>query len=140
MPGYHLQNIPKGTLGEPSKIYEEFCEFLDAHSQKVSLMEMIELSDLLGASYFYIQKYFSIDDWNQIYQKIFEQYQSQKIIENFQFVNDFYQFYHHLDQIESFYRFFQSIQNYIQKYNFSLLDLWKMNLVTQRAFLEGERT
>jgi hypothetical protein len=31
---YHLVEIPKGEIGEFSKIKEEFLEFEDAHNQK----------------------------------------------------------------------------------------------------------
>lgn len=47
--GYHLQEIEKGVLGEASKIKEEIDEFMDAESQGVSLMSLIELSDVYGA-------------------------------------------------------------------------------------------
>ncbi len=140
MPGYHINHIPKGILGESSKIYEEFCEFVDAHSQQVVVMELIELSDLLGAISFYVQKHFSESDWNQILQKFSQKEKTQKNIEYFQLVNDFYQFYHHLEKIESFYIFSKSISSYIQPYFLSISDLWSMNLITQRAFLNGERS
>jgi hypothetical protein len=48
-PGYHKQNIKKGILGDPSKIREEFEEFMDAVDQEVSVMALVELSDLVGA-------------------------------------------------------------------------------------------
>lgn len=55
MPGYHKRDIEKGTLGEISKIKEEFEEFLDANEQGSRIMELIELSDLVGAITFYVQ-------------------------------------------------------------------------------------
>lgn len=48
-PGYHLGDIPKGVLGEPSKIMEEAHEFMDAYNQNARVMELVELSDMLGA-------------------------------------------------------------------------------------------
>lgn len=48
-PGYHVRSIPKGVLGEPSKILEEADEFRDALEQGVKLMGLIELSDMVGA-------------------------------------------------------------------------------------------
>ena len=48
-PGYHLTPITKGTLGEVSKIQEEFEEFLDATKQDNPLMQLQELSDMIGA-------------------------------------------------------------------------------------------
>lgn len=49
VPGYHLVEIKKGILGTPSKISEEYFEFMDAVSQGNPLMQLIELSDMLGA-------------------------------------------------------------------------------------------
>lgn len=47
--GYHNTEIPKGVLGEFSKIEEEFLEAVDAQLQKNNLMTLLELSDLIGA-------------------------------------------------------------------------------------------
>jgi len=55
--GYHLKNIEKGKLGEPSKIREELEEFLDAVNQECSIMALLELSDLLGAIKAYLEKH-----------------------------------------------------------------------------------
>lgn len=46
---YHLRHIPKGTLGEWSKVEEELDEFLEALEQNAAVMALIELSDLYGA-------------------------------------------------------------------------------------------
>jgi hypothetical protein len=48
-PGYHVRSIAKGVLGEASKVMEEAEEFADAVSQGVSVMALVELSDLYGA-------------------------------------------------------------------------------------------
>jgi phosphoribosyl-ATP pyrophosphohydrolase len=48
-PGYHLRGIEKGILGEPSKIREEAEELIDAYEQDSRVMELVELSDLMGA-------------------------------------------------------------------------------------------
>lgn len=47
--GYHLRNIQKGVLGQPSKIREELEELEDAIEQNVKIMALVELSDLYGA-------------------------------------------------------------------------------------------
>lgn len=47
--GYHLTRIPKGTLGEISKVQEELSEIIDALNQDNKVMALIELSDLIGA-------------------------------------------------------------------------------------------
>lgn len=48
-PGYHLRAIPKGELGELSKIQEELDELSDAMAQGSRVMAAVELSDLVGA-------------------------------------------------------------------------------------------
>ena len=48
-PGYHLAPIPRGELGELSKVIEEALEALDAQNQGARLMVLVELSDLVGA-------------------------------------------------------------------------------------------
>jgi hypothetical protein len=56
-PGYHLRSIERGELGEASKIREEVEEFLDANAQGVSVMELVELSDLMGAVGAFLKKH-----------------------------------------------------------------------------------
>lgn len=56
MPGYHLSSIPKGVLGEWSKVAEEFAECIDAINQKNKVMALVEISDLLGAIDAYVRK------------------------------------------------------------------------------------
>lgn len=56
-PGYHMQPIPKGTLGEISKIEEELAELRDAEAQGATIMALHELSDLVGAVKHYLTKY-----------------------------------------------------------------------------------
>ncbi len=64
-PGYHLSDIPKGEIGELSKIREELAEAQDAEDQGVSLMTLLELSDLIGAVEAYLETHhpwFTLDD------------------------------------------------------------------------------
>lgn len=63
--GYHIEDIKKGVLGEISKIQEELDELKDAQSQGVKIMELVELSDLVGAIELYLDKHhegISLDD------------------------------------------------------------------------------
>ena len=53
-PGYHLAEIPKGKIGESSKILEEVLELQDAENQDAHIMELVELSDLVGAIELYL--------------------------------------------------------------------------------------
>lgn len=54
---YHLKDIRKGVLGEVSKIEEEFEEFVDAWEQGSVVMQLVELSDLLGAIESYVARW-----------------------------------------------------------------------------------
>lgn len=47
--GYHLQKIKKGEVGEFSKIVEEYEELCDAYTQNCKVLQICELSDLIGA-------------------------------------------------------------------------------------------
>lgn len=47
--GYHLRHIPKGILGQPSKIREELEELEDASIQGNRILQLVELSDIVGA-------------------------------------------------------------------------------------------
>jgi len=55
--GYHLAEIPHGKFGEISKIEEELNELKDAESQGNRIMELVELSDLMGAIRGYLYNY-----------------------------------------------------------------------------------
>lgn len=52
--GYHKNKIPKGSYGNFSKIEEEFLELKDANEQEDKILELVELSDLIGAIEGYI--------------------------------------------------------------------------------------
>jgi hypothetical protein len=54
---YHLTVIPKGKLGEFSKVEEEFLEAKDAVAQNNPLMALQECSDLIGAIEAYALKF-----------------------------------------------------------------------------------
>ena len=47
--GYHKKEIKKGVLGEYSKIKEEFKELTDAVEQGDKVLQLCELTDLIGA-------------------------------------------------------------------------------------------
>lgn len=46
---YHKKEIKKGILGQFSKIEEEFEELKDAFEQKDDVLQICELTDLIGA-------------------------------------------------------------------------------------------
>jgi phosphoribosyl-ATP pyrophosphohydrolase len=57
MAGYHSVDIPRGIIGEPSKILEETLEFVDACKQDAHIMALVELSDLYGSIQQYLLKH-----------------------------------------------------------------------------------
>ena len=59
--GYHINKIKRGKYGEFSKIREEFEEFQDAYNQGSPVMELVELSDLLGAIESYTLNHYDIE-------------------------------------------------------------------------------
>ncbi len=64
--GYHKREIEKGTIGEFSKIKEEFEELADAEEQKCKQLITCELSDLIGAIEEYAKKYnLTLEDLKQ---------------------------------------------------------------------------
>lgn len=58
--GYHKTNIPKGKLGEFSKIEEEFLEAKDGLTQNNPVMVLVEFSDMIGAIEAYCEKHHNI--------------------------------------------------------------------------------
>lgn len=59
--GYHVKKIRRGELGHFSKIQEEFDELTDAYEQANPVMELIELSDLIGAIEAYTLNHYDIE-------------------------------------------------------------------------------
>ena len=57
-PGYHVFPIEKGVLGQISKIQEELDELKDAETQGIRLMQLQELSDIVGAISAYLEAKF----------------------------------------------------------------------------------
>lgn len=55
-----MTSIPKGVLGQASKIEEELLEYLDACEQGCVLMALNELADVMGAMRAYSQRFSAI--------------------------------------------------------------------------------
>ena len=55
--GYHLSRIPRGVLGEFSKIEEEFRELEDSIKQRNKVLSICELADLIGAIELFAETY-----------------------------------------------------------------------------------
>ena len=58
--GYHSRSISKGIVGEFSKIKEEWEELEDAYLQGDKILEICELTDLIGAIEAYSEKHYKI--------------------------------------------------------------------------------
>lgn len=58
--GYHKKEIQKGVLGEFSKIKEEFDELSDAFEQGDRILQLCELTDLIGAIESYSESKFNM--------------------------------------------------------------------------------
>lgn len=77
-PSYHIAEIQRGKFGEASKIFEEVDEFADALDQKVAVMQLVELSDLVGAIKGWLAKHHpsitihDLDDMALVTQRVFE--------------------------------------------------------------------
>ena len=59
--GYHMREMPKGTIGEISKIEEELEELKDAMEQDCRIMALLELSDLYGAIELFLDEKFGME-------------------------------------------------------------------------------
>jgi hypothetical protein len=60
MAGYHIRKIKKGKYGEFSKVKEEWEELLDAREQNNPVMELCEITDILGAISSYTEKRYNL--------------------------------------------------------------------------------
>lgn len=60
MAGYHEVEIPKGELGELSKVKEELAELEDAMNQNAVIMAQVEASDLYGALEAFVNKHLKV--------------------------------------------------------------------------------
>lgn len=58
--GYHTTEIRKGVIGDFSKVEEEWQEVLDARKQDSKVMELVELSDMIGAIDLYLKNKFNM--------------------------------------------------------------------------------
>ena len=54
--GYHTYDIPRGVVGDSSKILEEVLELQDAELQNNTIMGLLEVTDLYGAMMMYLAK------------------------------------------------------------------------------------
>lgn len=139
MAGYHLTKIEKGTLGDFSKVIEEFMEFEDACAQDCHIMALVELSDLVGSLKHYFKKNGQQNKWDDFISECNNQtvieIDESDLRENFKFIIDSENQFH-WNKIQLF---INEVDMYARKYNLNLNDLIKMNDITERAFVSGAR-
>lgn len=140
MGGYHLRDIPKGVLGNFSKVEEEFEEFIESFfEQKCLIMAFVELSDLIGALEHYYQHQHLLY-FNQYLASFILEYSYAKECSKELFVSEFIKLKNNPNSIKDLSEFLTLLSNFMQQYNMNLDDLRSMTKVTQRAFSSGERT
>ena len=143
MAGYHLYDIPKGVLGEYSKVIEEFEEFQDALEQDAAIMAIIELSDLVGAAKYYYFEQGEKARWQEVIAHIYTRdgvkalpVDSTDLFEAFRLTLDMKKI-NHWDKLDLF---LYEVDGYVRAYNLTIRDLIRMSSITERAFISGRRT
>jgi uncharacterized Zn finger protein len=139
MAGYHINEIPNGIFGTFSKVIEEFLEFEDSIEQKSVVMELVELSDLIGAIEAFLDRN-SNESLNDILEKI-KTNNSQisvdyaELKENFSILNHAVK----MNDYSKFEGFLDELNCYVRKYNLTINDLHIMSEITKRVFVTGCR-
>lgn len=59
--GYHKREIERGEYYEFSKIKEEFEELEDAYEQDDKVLQLCEMSDMMGAVEGYLERHFRME-------------------------------------------------------------------------------
>lgn len=141
MAGYHLYNIPRGELGQFSKISEEFLEFTDALDQNCHVMALVELSDLMGSIKCYYKAHNQQNEFDSIVSSVQNQPQNKPVDffdleENFLILNSASP----ENKWSKFELFISELHQYVKKYNLTLQDLMVMAQITERVFVNGYRT
>lgn len=142
---YHITDIPRGKFGEISKIIEELREWHDALDQDVSIMALVELSDVIGAIngfyrgniYDYVLECRKVDSMLDMFAEITDK----------TMVDEFHRVIHILEtakgaELMHWIAFtVEGIRMWLQKHHPSINmdDLRKMSVVTGRAFRSGTR-
>lgn len=138
MAGHHIRFINKGVLGLFSKIEEEFNEFKDAHEQQSIIMELVELSDLIGATIAFYRKNNKDSRWVNVHEVLIKE-NSQNIIEYNDLVSKFESLNKNKPDFTDLANFILAIHHYVKKFNLSYADLYVMHTITEKSFLNGHR-
>lgn len=138
MAGYHIKFIKKGVLGQFSKIDEEFNEFIDSHEQNSFVMELIELSDLIGATISFYRTHGKESRLVNVHDVLMKE-KSNTIISFEELVEKFNAINQSNPDFTDLANFMLYIHHYVKQFNLSYKDLYKMHIITERAFLSGQR-
>ena len=138
MLGYHINFINKGVLGSFSKIEEEFNEFKDAHNQKSVIMELLELSDIIGATMYLYRKNNKSSRWVNVHDVLMKESSNttmsyEDLLEKFNRLNKA------KPDFTDLANFILAIHHYVKRFNMSYSDLYAMHTITERAFLNNHR-
>jgi hypothetical protein len=139
MPGYHLKIIPKGKLGEFSKIEEEFLEFLEALEQDSFVMALVELSDLIGACYYFLRKEGMDSNWQYIHDILMKQELDSDKFKNLDDLTEKFNLFKKSNHYSDLGNLLLFVHGYVGQFNLKYADLYKMHTITERAFLNGQR-
>lgn len=147
---YHLVKIEKGVLGEFSKIKEEFEEYSDAMIQKDPILSLCELSDIVGATDYFLKTKFDLNFDHILY--VVEEskvYNRPTIISaDHEMVTHYFKHLEDVinkgismaDTIVLLSDFFFSIKIQISELNLTLKDLKKFSDKTVSSFISGKRS
>jgi hypothetical protein len=141
MAGYHLYEIPKGQMGQYSKVTEEFMEFQDALTQECSIMAILELADLVGSAKYYFFEY----DMDALWTHLIGSLLQRKTTLPVNAIDLEESFQHTINETnpahwEKVCAFIDDIDAYVRQFNLSLKDLLAMSHITERAFINGYRS
>lgn len=135
-PGYHINIIEKGVLGEFSKIKEEYLECMDAFEQFCVIMALVEMSDLLGAMRWYYGEQV-MEDYIRNGTGLAEVEDTKSKYPSFQ--DSFKELEADPNNEWLILTFIRSIVGYLGEVNLRMDDLMTMNKITRRAFDNGRR-
>lgn len=144
--GYHIKEIQKGVLGEYSKIIEEFEEYNDALEQNCKIMQLVELSDLIGAleHYSVYNKILTSDNFKNllltlIHSQVEVEFSTTESLSSI--INQKPDDSHPIHVENWITKILLNIHSLLAiKYKgFDLDDVYKMSKITQRAFINERR-
>lgn len=145
-PGYHLAPIPRGHLGELSKVQEELYELKDAMAQGSIVMAAVEASDLVGALQAVVDRHMQAGNILN-YQSTGSTPQTPGEISDLQWAldgmqNALWDVPAPELRVASLVAFIEVLQTFVSKHlpGMTLRDLVIFSTITKRAFVNGHRS